>query len=197
MDPVDRGIDERIVAALEKIAQVSRILLWEAASAEKLSPIQLQFMLHIAGAPEELRRVGAIAKEFDLTPATVSDALSTLESKGLIIKESSPDDRRSVVLSLTKEGRKTVKSVEGWKDAMVDAVSAFHGEQKEIVMAFLSGLIASLFERGILSTARMCSTCSNLVMIEDSNGPRFACGITGRRFDDSGVMIGCAAHAAR
>jgi DNA-binding MarR family transcriptional regulator len=117
MDPVDRGIDERIVAAFEKIAQVSRILLWEAASAEKLSPIQLQFMQHIAVAPEELRRVGAIAKEFEPDPATVSDALSTLESKGLIIKDSSPGDRRSVVISLTKEGRRTVKSVEGWKDA--------------------------------------------------------------------------------
>lgn len=197
MDPLEMDIDERIAAAFEKIAQVSRILLWEAASAEKLSPIQLQFLLHIDGAPESLRRVGAVAREFDLTPATVSDALSSLESKGLIVKETSEEDRRAVILSLTAKGRKTVKSAEDWKSSMIDALRAFPGERKEMVMEFLTGMIASLFARGILGSARICATCSNLVIMEEKTAPRFVCGITGRRFDESGMMIGCATHSAR
>jgi DNA-binding MarR family transcriptional regulator len=197
MEPLDTGIDERIVAAFEKIAQVSRILLWEAASAEKLSPIQLQFLLHISASPEELRRVGAIAREFDLTPATVSDAVSSLESKGLITKGFLPEDRRSVVLTLTRKGAKTVQAAGKWKEAMVAAVSSFPGEQKNEVMGFLSGFITSLFEMGVLSSVRMCMTCANMKIIENSYGARFVCGITGRRFDDSGVMIGCAAHSPR
>ncbi|MCU0845181.1 MAG: MarR family transcriptional regulator [Spirochaetes bacterium] len=197
MERLDKGIDERIVAAFEKVSQVSRILLWEAASAEKLSPIQLQFLLHIAGSPEELRRVGAIAKEFDLTPATVSDAVSSLESKGLIDKESSAEDRRSVVLSLTREGRKTVQAVGKWKDTMIQAVGSFPDEQKNVVMGFLSGFISSLFDRGVLSSARMCMACGNMRVVDDARGMRYECGITGRRFDAAGVMMGCADHSPR
>ncbi len=197
MERVDKDIDERIVAAFEKVSQVSRILLWEAASAEKLSPIQLQFLLHVSGSPEELRRVGAIAKEFDLTPATVSDAVSSLESKGLIVKESSPEDRRSVVLSLTREGKKTVQAVGKWKDTMIRAVGSFPDEQKNVVMGFLSALISLLFDRGVLSSARMCMACANMRMVDDERGMRYECGITGRRFDASGVMMGCADHSPR
>ncbi len=197
MERLDRGIDERIVAAFEKVSQVSRILLWEAASAEKLSPIQLQFLLHIGGSPEKLRRVGAIAKEFDLTPATVSDAVSSLESKGLIDKESIAEDRRSVVLSLTREGRKTVQAVGKWKDTMIQAVGSFPDEQKNVVMGFLSGFISSLFDRGVLSCARMCMACGNMRVVDEARRMRYECGITGRRFDAAGVMMGCADHSPR
>ncbi|HSV98151.1 MAG TPA: MarR family transcriptional regulator [Spirochaetota bacterium] len=197
MEPANTGIDERIVTAFEKIAQVSRMLLWEAASAEKLSPIQLLFLLHIAGGPEELRKVGAIAKEFDLTPPTVSDAVSSLESKGLLIKESSPEDRRSVVLSLTREGRRTVRAVGRWKNTMIETVSSFPEDQKNVAMRFLSGLISSLFEKGVLSSARMCMVCGNMRIADDDCGARYICKITGRRFDESGVMIGCAVHSPK
>ncbi|WP_207890350.1 MarR family winged helix-turn-helix transcriptional regulator [Rubrobacter taiwanensis] len=85
------GVDAKIVAALERLGQVFLTLLRERAAEAGLSPIQARFLLYHA---VELRRVGQLAREFGLTPATVSDAVDALEDKGLLSRD--PDRRADV-----------------------------------------------------------------------------------------------------
>ena len=82
-DPIEQNenIDSKIIAGLERISRVFRLLLWDIAKDENLSPIQIQFLIFLLYNKPSRRRITDIANEFNLTKATVSDAISSLEEK--------------------------------------------------------------------------------------------------------------------
>ena len=80
-------IDSRIALSIEKLIQVQRLLLWDVAKKYNLSPIQTQFIIFLNRHSPGLRKVSVLADEFDLTRATVSDAITSLEHKGLLQKK--------------------------------------------------------------------------------------------------------------
>jgi DNA-binding MarR family transcriptional regulator len=108
----------------------------------------------------ELRRVSQLAREFDLTQATVSDAVASLETKGLVQREQWPEDRRVVTLRLTKDGEKLAATLSEWADPVREHLERFSPEEREAVMSFLIGLIGSLQRSGLITVARMCVTCN-------------------------------------
>ena len=52
-----------------------------------------------------------IAEEVGTSKATLSGVLKTLERDGLIIKKQSKIDRRLVLVSMTKDGKKMMKNI--------------------------------------------------------------------------------------
>ena len=107
----------------------------------------------------ELRRVSQLAREFDLTKATVSDAVASLETKGLVQREQWPEDRRVVTLRLTPDGEKLATTLSEWADPVREHLEHFSPEEREAVMRFLIELIGSLQRSGLITVARMCVTC--------------------------------------
>jgi DNA-binding MarR family transcriptional regulator len=152
-------VDARIVAALERLSQVFRVRLREEAWELDLSPTLAQFLIYLLYHAVELRRVSQLAREFDLTQATVSDAVASLETKKLIQREQWPEDRRVVTLWLTPEGEKLATTLSEWADPIREHLRPFSREQREAVMHFLIGLIGSLQRSGLITVARMCVTC--------------------------------------
>lgn len=185
-------IDKKIALAFEKLTQVQRILLWERAKNEKLSPIQIQFLTFLDRHSKEKRKVGVLADEFDLSKATVSDAISNLVSKGLLLKEKTKTDKRSSTLRVTDKGKRVLKRVQSWQDILIKYIGEIKNYEKEAVYLFLTELIKNLFDGGIIHTARICSTCGNLH--KGSSGDPNKCGLTGREFFDSGINIDCDSH---
>jgi DNA-binding MarR family transcriptional regulator len=152
-------VDKKIVASLERLSQVLRILLrWEAQE-RGLSPIQAQFLVHLLHHGVALRRVSQLAREFDLTRATVSDAVDSLEKKGLIRREPWPHDKRVTTLRLTLTGEHTAQELAAWANVVEEHLKDRSPEEKEAVMRFLMGLIGSLQKSGLITVARMCVTC--------------------------------------
>jgi DNA-binding MarR family transcriptional regulator len=152
-------VDSKIVAALERLSQAFRSLLWEEVKQHELSPIQGQFLVYLLYHPPELCRVSQLAREFGLTQATVSDAVAALESKGLLYREPWQTDRRVSTLRLTVDGAQMAARLSTWADAVRVNLEHFSPEQKEAVMHFLMRLIESLQRAGIVTVARMCITC--------------------------------------
>lgn len=152
-------VDGKIVAALERISQVFRLLLREKAQEHGLSPIQAQFLIYLLYHDVELRRVGQLAREFGLTPATVSDAVASLESKGFVEREPWPEDRRVLTLRLTPKGRRVAADLSTWADAVREHLEGFSSLEKEGLMHSLMRLIGSLQRSGVITVARMCVTC--------------------------------------
>src|SRR5690606_25426716 len=101
----NRHTASKIVASLERIAQAFRVLLWQESKAHSLSPIQVQVLLLLRYHSDEKRKVSYLAGEFNLTKATISDTVKTLEQKHLITKAYEPDDTRSYIINLTQKGR--------------------------------------------------------------------------------------------
>lgn len=152
-------VDKKIVAALERLSQVFRRLLQEKAQERDLSPIQARFLIHLLHHDVALRRVSQLAREFGLTQATVSDAVASLEAKGLLDRERWPDDRRIITLRLTREGERVATELSSWANPLAEHMRGFPAEEKEAVIRFLMGLITSLQRSGVISVARMCVTC--------------------------------------
>ena len=152
-------VDKKIVAALERLSQVFRILLQEEAQRRDMSPMQARFLVHLLHHGDELGRVGHLAKEFGLSRATVSGAVSTLEAKGLVRREASPRDGRVAILRLTPSGEEAAAGLSGWADIVEEQLGSFVPEEKEAVMRFLMRLIFALQGAGVITVARMCVTC--------------------------------------
>jgi DNA-binding MarR family transcriptional regulator len=152
-------VDVKIVAALERLSQVFRVRLREEARERDLSPTQAQFLIYLNYHDVELGRVSQLAREFDLTQATVSDAVASLETKKLIQREQWPEDRRVVTLRLTPDGEKLASTLSGWADPIRDRLQPLSPDDRDAVMHFLIRLIGSLQKSGLITVARMCVTC--------------------------------------
>jgi DNA-binding MarR family transcriptional regulator len=154
-----KDVDSKIVAGLERLGQVFRVLLREKAREHGLSPIQAQFLVYLLHHDVELRRVGQLAREFSLTQATVSGAIDSLESKGLVGRERWPEDGRVMTLRLSPEGELVAIELSNWANVVQEHMDFCLLEEKEVVMRFLMRLIGSLQRSGLITVARMCVTC--------------------------------------
>ena len=152
-------VDKKIVAALERPSQAFRVLLQEEAQRQSLSPIQARLLVHLLHHSDELGRVGRLAAEFGLSRATVSDAVGTLEAKGLVYREPWLRDRRVATLRLTAEGKEVAAGLSGWADVVEEQLGSFAPGEKEAVMRFLMRLISELQGAGVITVARMCVSC--------------------------------------
>ena len=152
-------VDKKIVASLERLSQVFEVLLRGEARKHDLSPIQTRFLVYLLHHGAVFRRVSQLAREFDLTQATVSDAVGSLEKKGLIFREPWPDDKRVTALRLSPAGERTARDLATWADVVEGHLGGRSPEEKEEVMRFLMDLIASLQRTGLITVARMCVIC--------------------------------------
>ncbi|NOZ63802.1 MAG: winged helix-turn-helix transcriptional regulator [Caldiserica bacterium] len=185
-------IEEKLVSALEKLTQVNRILLWDVSKRENLSPIQIQFLLYISRYKEESPTISKLAEEFGLTPATVSEAVNSLEEKGLLLREQSKKDGRVFTLKLTLAGKEAVKKIANWSGVLKKHIEKFPLQGKEATLKFLLELIKNLYESGVISVARLCFTCANFVVDTrpDSTKPYY-CRLTNMSFSNSEVNVDC------
>ena len=103
------SIESKIVASLERVSQAFRVLLWNESKEFLLSPIQVQVLIYLLHHSDEKRKVSYLADEFNMTKATISDTIKTLEQKQLIKKECEQHDTRSYIIHLTKKGKDTAE----------------------------------------------------------------------------------------
>lgn len=154
------NLDMMIILALERLSQVFKTLLWDRAKQEGLSPIQIQFLLYIVSRQKQESFVTDIAREFNLTPATVSDAIKSLEQKNLIKKNQSGIDQRKYILKLTQSGNKLSSQLMNWQDPLLEHLSQFSMKTRETIVPFLLKFMESLRDSQILPNVKTCFSCS-------------------------------------
>jgi DNA-binding MarR family transcriptional regulator len=193
-------VDNKIVAALERLGQVFGALLRGKAEESSLSPIQIRIVVHLLFHPAGFCHVGDLARQFDLTYATVSDAVSTLVRKEVVSKEPDPDDGRARILRLTEEGEAWAEDLSGWAGTVQRVVKSHLGghsdAEKVIVMRFLMDLIAELQEEGVITVARMCKTCRffDKNRYPDSEGAPHHCKLLDEPLKLHDLRIDCPEH---
>jgi DNA-binding MarR family transcriptional regulator len=160
-DPVvqQKDVDARIVAALERVSHTLHKALWDAAWKEGLSASQLQFLIYLLFYGQEDAGIGQLAERFALRHSTVSDAVTALESKGLIQRSACAADRRAVVLRLTPEGKRVARRLARWAEGVRSQLAQMEGPAKATFLATLLDLIARLQQAGQISVVKTCTTC--------------------------------------
>jgi len=156
---LDSEANGRLLAGLAKIALVLRHQNWAEAGEHALTPTQGQILSLLLARSTQQVGVSLIAEELALTKATVSDSVSALVRKGLVLKTPSNQDRRAVGLRLTKMGERAAESAAGWPDFLAEAASELSPAERAVFLFCLTKMIRRLQERGLIPVARMCVTC--------------------------------------
>ena len=84
----------------------------DAARAEGLQPQQYELLLSVAGLPPDAHpTIKEIARQLCLEHHTVVELADRLEKRGLLKRQSSGEDRRVVLLHLTRDGQATLNKI--------------------------------------------------------------------------------------
>lgn len=190
----EADLDHRLAVTLERVGHVVRTLLWRQAYANGLSPIQTQLVVHLANQVDP-PRVSDLAAEFDVSLATVSDALSALRRKELIRREPGPTDRRSNVFALTGTGARLAKQLTHWSDPITGALATLPQGDKAATLRLLLDLLGQLHDTGVLAIARTCVTCRffDRDAHDDPHRPHH-CRLLDIPFGDMALRIDCPEH---
>lgn len=149
----------RVVLGLAKISLALKTRAWQEAGERGLTPTQGQMLALLRLRPEGASRLSDLAAGLGITAATASDALRSLAEKGLVRKLRSPDDARSLAVSLTAKGRGEAKRAAAWPDFLVPAVGTLTAEEQATFLRILVKMIRGLQERHEIPVSRMCVTC--------------------------------------
>lgn len=186
---MQENTESKIVAALERIAQAFRVLLWQESKQFALSPLQVQLLIFLQQQPAERRKISALAVEFDVTKATVSDAVKSLEQKKLISKTPEAEDTRSYVIDLTGEGREIAEKTSFFTEQLQVPVAKLHPDDQENMLLALMGIIRHLNQSGVIGVQRMCLTCSHYR--RDSQGAAHFCTLLNQELQNQDLRIDC------
>jgi len=112
----------------------------------KLSRSQFCFLKLIA-ANSDLQ-VGELARCLGVSPAASSKNLDRLEELGLVVRETSPEDRRATLLSASADGRRLVQDFERLKaERLAPAIRELGEERTEAFCDLLREVCLGMLER--------------------------------------------------
>jgi len=185
-------MESRIVAALERISQAFRVLLWQESKEFSLSPIQVQVLIFLLHHSEEKRKVSYLAGEFNMTKATISDTIKTLEDKKLISKKWESSDTRSYIIHLTKEGKKIAAQTSLFTNEIRTPINNLSADDKENLLLSLIGIISHLNKTGVITVQRMCFNCTHYQ--SSQNGQTHFCKLLNKPLHTTDLRIDCPEH---
>ena len=183
-------VESKIVVALERISEAFRVLLWNQSKENSLSPIQTQILIFLLFHEQEQCKVSYLAREFNMTKATVSDSVRLLLQKELIEKFPDPVDTRSYVIGLTPKGRQTAEKSANFATDMEKPLKSLTAEQKEAMLSGLISLIHGLNRSGVITIQRMCYTCTHYR--RDDNG--HYCKLLQMKLANEDLRVDCPEH---
>ena len=182
--------DGKIVVALERISEAFKVLLWNESKATDLSPIQIQMLIFLRFHPQEMAKVSYLAKEFNLTKATVSDSVKTLIRKSLIEKVYDQADSRSFTMRLTQSGNDIAERSANFADAIESPVSNLSQRDKDKLLSSLLNIIGDLRNENVIALQRMCFTCSHY----STSDKRHYCNLLNTELSNVHLRIDCQDH---
>lgn len=187
LDTQNSNLDYKIVAGLERLSQVFRILLWEKAKEQNLSPIQIQLLIFIQHHSEEKSTVSYLAQEFNLTKPTISDAIKILEQKNLVKKITDDADSRSYTMLLTAAGKKVVTETEHFAHPVTEIISKATQTDKFVLWENIANLIRQLNKLEVISVQRTCYNCRHYAV---KNKTPF-CNLLEQKLKTEDIRIDC------
>lgn len=188
----NKSTESKIVALLERIAQAFRVLLWQESKENSLTPIQVQVLIFLRFHSEEKCKVSYLANEFNMTKATISDTIKTLEQKLLITKEFEQQDTRSYIIHLTPKGKELADKTSLFSKEINKPIDKLNPVDKENLLLNLLNIIRHLNQSGVITIQRMCLTCQYYDYSEP--GQKHFCKLLNQNLKATELRIDCPEH---
>lgn len=133
----------RIVTGLEHIGNHLSDLLKAQAMEHGLSPLQVRILIFIHFYKGQTR-LSLLAGEFNLSKATLSVALKSMEQKKLIHKKPLAADQRSVLIELTEWGRRIAHVAGFYPEPLKKIVAPMTATEKATLLEVIEGILHKL-----------------------------------------------------
>jgi DNA-binding MarR family transcriptional regulator len=185
----------RVTHGLLRLSTAMRSQAWEWAEGAKLSPTQGEILVLLMQRKGPMR-LSAIATETALTPATTSDAVSTLEGKGLVEKRRAIDDGRALAIRLTSRGRTAAKRALQWPDFLAKAVGTLRDEEQAAFYRTLLKTIRQLEAQEQLPPHRMCLSCVHFEVSKSAKKAPHHCALLHISMADTDLRLDCSVYEA-
>ncbi|MBL7952637.1 MAG: MarR family transcriptional regulator [Flavobacteriales bacterium] len=180
-------LDKHLAALLERVGEVARALRWQQASDTDLTPLQLRIMGFIADHPDEGIGVARLADELQIKRPTISESVTLLVDKGMLLRMADPRDGRSHALRVTAKARRMMRGPAPLDDTMADLAPA----TKEQLLLGLMHVLHGLSTEGKLQVQRMCWTCKHY---KGDRKARHACLLLERKLAIAELRTDCPEH---
>ncbi|HEU4331498.1 MAG TPA: MarR family transcriptional regulator [Lapillicoccus sp.] len=109
--------------------RISRRVRYE--SSHDVAPHQFSVMCRLEEAP---RTPGELAEIERVAKPSMTRTVNALVERGLVLRQDDPLDRRSVILSLTDEGRRSLTAIRRKRDAwMASRVAKLTPEEQDVL----------------------------------------------------------------
>jgi len=185
----NQSTESKIVASLERIAQAFRVLLWQESKTHSLSPIQVQVLIFLLHHDRENRKVSFLASEFNMSKATISEVVKSLQQKKLIIKTSEKTDSRSFIIDLSERGREIATQTSFFTQQFKVPIDAIHPDDKENMLLGLMDIIRHLNKSGVIGIQKMCISCA--YYRSNENGVKHFCNLLNQELQSQELRMDC------
>ncbi|AIO23263.1 transcriptional regulator, MarR family [Burkholderia cepacia] len=163
---------------------------WDWAEGAGLTPTQGEILVLLLQRKGPMR-LGEIARETQLTAATTSDAVSTLETKGLVEKRRALDDGRALAVRLSARGRTAAKKALQWPEFLTKAVGKLGADEQGALYRALLKTLRELQVAGATPPQRMCLTCAHFQPGKLSKKTVHHCAALDISMSDSDLRLDC------
>lgn len=186
------SLDARLVLSLQRLSDMLKALQWEQARTLGLTPLQLQILLFIGYHPADLNKVAHIATELQLSRPTISDAVASLVSKGLLDMQPDQRDRRSFSMSPTGAGQDMLQKAEEYALPLTEVLEKRPGFEKSNLYQTLFAMIAGLMEKESGGLQRMCYNCAHY---QGNKKRQHSCLFLDKPLTSAELQIDCMYHS--
>ncbi len=183
----------RVTHSLLRLSTAMRSQAWDWAEGAGLTPTQGEILVLLMQRKGPMR-LGEIARETALTAATTSDAVSTLETKGLVEKRRALDDGRALAVRLTARGRTAAKRAAQWPDFLAKAVGTLKSDEQAVFYRTLLKTVYQLQVQETIPPHRMCLTCSHFEASRNPKKTPHHCALLNLNMADTDVRLDCSVY---
>lgn len=160
--------------------------------ASGLNPAQAEALRYLARANRFSRTPAALAEYLGSTRGTVSQTLISLETKGLIERQTNARDGRSVVFALTKAGSGFL--VAGPAQGLATAIDQA-GIASDLATNLEAGLLALIAARGGRAFGA-CHTCRHFRRDQHAGAAPHHCALLDEALSETDQALICAEQTA-
>ncbi|QGZ62770.1 MarR family winged helix-turn-helix transcriptional regulator [Paraburkholderia acidisoli] len=183
----------RVTHSLLRLSTAMRSQAWDWAEGAGLTPTQGEILVLLMQRKGPMR-LGEIARETALTAATTSDAVSTLETKGLVEKRRALDDGRALAVRLTTRGRTAAKKASQWPDFLSKAVGTLKADEQSVLYRTLLKTVYLLEAQETSPQHRMCLTCAHFEPSKNSKKTPSHCSLLNLDMADTDLRLDCSVY---
>ncbi len=183
-------LDHKFIAAIERLGRALRAARQAVATEFRISLLQLQIIEHLDTLGS--RRVGLLADELDVTPPTISDAISVLHDKGIVERSPDPEDGRAIFAHLTTTGKQLAARARAALAPRLhdDRIDSDHDQATALKVVLNE--IRRLQLAGVITINRSCISCSHYQRPVGSHPGR--CLLLRTDLDNADLRVDCADH---